>query len=234
MEDHCMHQPFLPKYGVFVCVFSWKRAGEISLKYAEHRNAPADGPDYCLNDTLFWLKNISMHRLHPNVNRLTVASNEPDVMDKAKIKNIVLVGTHSNSCDLSEVQKQTIMEYYKEAIRKHTDIYTSVRFEVHKTGAISVENRDELDDDGIGTLKYHLISAAQEVVSQCFAKQMPVYIRCRMKEKRAQFEQKKNPPYDMLSKCHIDASGKYRSVYPKHSFEDMISMFRNIGEIFLV
>ena len=38
----------------------------------------------------------------------------------------------------------------------------------------------------------------------------------------------------MLSKCHIDASGKYRSVYPKHSFEDMISMFRNIGEIFLV
>ena len=50
------------------------------------------------------------------------------------------------------------MEYYKEAIRKHTDIYTSVRFEVHKTGAISVETRDELDDVGIGTLKYHLIS----------------------------------------------------------------------------
>ena len=91
MEYHCMHQPFLPNYGVFVSVFSWKRAGEISLKYAERRNAPADGPDYCLNDTLFLLKNISMHRLHPNVNRLTVASNEPDVMDKANIKNIVLL-----------------------------------------------------------------------------------------------------------------------------------------------
>ena len=97
-----------------------------------------------------------------------------------------------------------------------------------------MENRDELDDDGVGILKYHLISAAQEVVSQCFDKQLPVYFWCWLKEKRDEFEQKKNPPYDMLSKCHIDARGKYRSVYPKHSFEDMISMFRNIGEIFLV
>ena len=53
MEYHCMHQPFLPKYGVFVCVFSWKRAGEISLKYAEHRNAPADGRP--VRFTNFWI-----------------------------------------------------------------------------------------------------------------------------------------------------------------------------------
>ena len=222
MEYHCMHQPFLPKYGVFVCVFSWKRAGEISLKYAEHRNAPADGLDYCLNDTLFWLKSISMH--------------EPDVLDRANIKNDILVGTHShhNSCGLTSTQKETIIKYYKEAIKKHIDIYACVRLEVDEIGAISVENRDDLDDGSIGKLKHSLIATSQEVISQCFPQQLTVYFWCWLKEKSDQFEQTRHPPYDRLSNCHIDTCGKYRSVYPKHEVEEMMNMFRNMGGIFLV
>lgn len=236
MKFHCMHQPFLPRYGVFLCVFSWRRAGEISLKYAEGRNTPEDGPDECLKDTLFWLKNISMHRRHPNVNKPGNSSSEPNIMDRANIKNIFLVGTHAHyeSCKVTVAEKKAIIMYYKEAIRQYTDIYTSIQFDVSETGVISVENRDDLIDDGIPLLKSHLINAAEEVISQCFPNPLPVYFWCWLKEKRDQFAQTNYAPYEMLSECHIDTGGKYRSVYPKYRFSEMINTFRDIGEIFLV
>ena len=36
MLYHPLHQPFLPRYGLFVCTFSWKKAERYSLRFAEN------------------------------------------------------------------------------------------------------------------------------------------------------------------------------------------------------
>ena len=235
MVYHCMHQPFLPRFGVFICTFSWKRAKETSLVYAEKRNLSDEKPDVCLEEIVFWLKNILMHRIHPNV-QIGTRQRRPDVMDHENIKNVFLVGTHSHidSCGLNEDQKNKIMGYYRSVLRRYSDIYTSIEFEVSERGEISIENNDDLKDTGMDILKQYLLISAQKVVNHCFPGALPVYFWCWLKEKRDKCQQTQSSPCELLLKSHIDVDGRYMSVYPQDTFHEMINKFCDIGETFLV
>ena len=234
MVYHCIHQPFLPKYGIFICVFSWRKAREHSLRFAMGEQTA--GNDECLEEILFWLKNISMHRLHPNA-QAGDSANTDNLLDCNDIKSVFLVATHADveSCGLSDEQKLKIMNYYKQAIKKHTDVYTSIQFKVSEGGEISVENsRDGVQDEGIETLKRCVLDTAQEVITHCFPNPVPVYFWCWLKQKRDRCMETGSPPCELLAESDIDMDARYMSVYPQCTFNTMINMFCNIGEIFLV
>lgn len=231
---HSIHQPFLPRYGLFVCAFSWEKARLCSLRFAIGSQDPEKTPesDQCLQDILFWLKNISMHRAHPNQH--IARPTETDSVDANDIKDIVLVATHSQSCGLTHDQKQQIMIYYKRKIREHKDIYASIEFRLSSTGEISVENSDISSEVGISKLKQYLVKTAQQVITHCFPNPIPVYFWCWLKEKRDVSVETDRPPCEKFVDSHIDSDGRYMPVYPTDRFQKMIDVFCDIGEIFLV
>lgn len=234
MVYHCIHQPFLPRYGIFLCVFSWRRAKDCSLNFAE--GGQQDGTDLCLQEILFWLKNISMHKTHPNA-RAGNSAKTSNILDNEDIKSIFLVATHADfeSCGLSDLEKEKIMVYYKREIRKHTDVYTSMEFRVSATGEISVESsRDGVRDAGISTLKASLLHTAQRVIEHCFPEPVPIYFWCWLKQKRDRCSETLSPPCELLTESDINMDSRYMSVYPNSTFLNMINMFCDIGELFLV
>ena len=183
MLYHPLHQPFLPRYGLFVCTFSWKKAERYSLRFAEnpehgHLN---DAEDECLMDILFWLKNITMHRVHPNKHLANPI--DVDNVDTNDIKDIFMVATHSSSSNLTDRQKALIMSYYKQKIEKYWDIYICIDFDVSCTGLISVENDSACSDEkGIEKLRLSLIKCAKKMVTHCFPDPVPVYFWCWLKD----------------------------------------------------
>ena len=224
---HSIHQPFLPRYGIYVCVFSWKRAQEFSLRHAKREPA---GPDKCLDEILFWLKNISMHRLRPNTK-----DNSGNAMDRKNLKNILLVGTHSSqqSCDLTTDEKTLITDYYLTELENYPEIYSCLDMDTGGSGVISVENRHE-NDEGIMLLKSCLLQAAAQVVNLCFPEPMPVQYWCWLKESRDRCERLRRSPIILLSESYIDKTGHYMPVYPRNNFKSMLQKLVDIGEIFLV
>ena len=234
MLYHPLHQPFLPRYGLFVCTFSWKKAERYSLRFAEnpehgHLN---DAEDECLMDILFWLKNITMHRVHPNKHLANPI--DVDNVDTNDIKDIFMVATHSSSSNLTDRQKALIMSYYKQKIEKYRDIYICIDFDVSCTGVISVENDSACSDEkGIEKLRLSLIKCAKKMVTHCFPDPVPVYFWCWLKEKRDKFARWNGPPCEKLYDCHIDGNGEYMPVYPTDTFQKMIDVFCDIGEVFL-
>ena len=236
MQYHCMHQPFLPRCAIYVCVFSWKRAQISSLPHARGQLSPTDGYDECLHEILFWLKNISMHRIHPNFTTHGVKLD--DQLEEQDIKNVMLVGTHKNSCDLKPEEMGLILDYFKESIKENSDVYNSLKLCVDDIGAISVENSDqpgEDDDDGIGKLKHYLVECSKDVIHCAFPKELPVYYWCWLKEKRYQCVAEHRPPYERLSESqHSHYNLQYTEVYQPHILNNMLDQFSCIGEIFLV
>lgn len=232
MQYHCMHQPFLPRCAIFVCVFSWERAQLISLKYARGDMHSSDLPDRCLHEILFWLKNISMHRIHPNYTTQGVQIN--DKLEENDIKNVVLVGTHKDSCDLKPEEMKMILDYFKTSMKQNPDMYNSLNICVDEIGAISVENSDQGGNDGIDKLKSYLVDCSLHVVQSAFPDPLPVYYWCWLKEKRGQCVVDHKPPYELLSASHHCAYLQYNKVYQPHIFKKMLDQFSCIGEIFLV
>lgn len=233
---HYMHQPFLPSYGIYVCVFSWKKAKQHSLKAAEMGTNLCRPPtDECLEEIIFWLKFICMQRCQSFL-RERSSNCQENAFDRKNIKNVFLVATHNHeeSCGLSRAQKDKIMTYYKSVIQKHQDIYRCVDFGVSQSGEISVENRDDLNDGGIETLKKSFLSCATDVVQSCFPDQVPVHFWCWLKEKRDWCKKMSCPPFELLLNGHINVTGRNMSDYPRHVFCSMIELFCHIGEIFLV
>lgn len=206
-QYHTMHQPFLPKLGIFVCVFSWNRA--------------KDHEEECLREIMFWLKNVAVHK-----ERLQY---ENDALAEKDIKNIILVGTHSETCGLNRQAKDTIISRYMKAIEEHPNINSCIERDIDRAGiqVLDIENSQEGRD--IELLKSFLLECSKQVIETGFKQPLAVASWCWLRDQRSKIKDENLPPYAR----YVDVldSFKWPSSYEK---ESVLNEFSNIGEIFII
>lgn len=226
---HSMHQPFLPRYGIFVCTFSWERA-KHSLEFVNGLNEPG-AVDDTLDGIVFWLKSIAMHHMHP---QQLIPQDEPKEgnIDEFDIKNIILVATHDSleSCGLTPEEKEMILDYYSREINRHPQLCNAIKMTSdNKIYVTSIENSDGSTQQSLEDLKRHLLDCAESIMQCHFTDKLPIKLWCWLRDERQAAEREKTPPYVKYTKgqhneCHL----------PSEQFERFVNKMASIGELFIV